>query len=460
MWVVQRQKVKGGFYYSAVQKVPNGPSRSVTVRAIEGSPETLPLTERLRRWDRDGVWDDETVRRVVLAPDDDSAARVVLQLHLRPQMRVEVVPDLTDRVASALVILNASEGLARTRDPMLAPLVFGDSPTAVADGLAAMRIQAPATRDQPPSPVSEPAAPPPPTHPSGAMTLRDFVDGVWAQERCKQAATWGRERGWWDRHLLPALGDLRLCDLSTQRWSGALAGLTQCGGRSKAIAQVAYRTALKHAASLGWIEAVHPFPVIVGSTKRTLLPPEPPTMPEVAAFLNAVSSPRDRAMFGLQFGQGLRPAEVLPVRWEDIDWRRARLHVRGTKNALAEGVVALTRLSVSELSPWWEAAGKPAAGLCFPSQRPGKAGAELATYPTRSFRVAADASGLNALRQRALFPYIARHAFATIAAMSGVDRAATRRMMRHSTTSTILESAYEHASLQQTADAFRGYGPE
>ena len=104
---------------------------------------------------------------------------------------------------------------------------------------------------------------------------------------------------------------------------------------------------------------------------------------------------------------------------------------------------------------WWTALGEPSDGFAFEKQR---GEGPFAEYPKTAFMSAAVRSGLNAERSRHLFPYIARHSFATNAAMSGIDRAFTKKIVRHSTESTVLETAYEKFSIQQTADAFAGFG--
>lgn len=85
-------------------------------------------------------------------------------------------------------------------------------------------------------------------------------------------------------------------------------------------------------------------------------------------------------------------------------------------------------------------------------------GGPYTAYPRTAFQTAARRSGLNDGRVRHLFPYIARHSFATIAAESGIDRAFTKDMMRHSRASTVLDEAYIRVSKSATARAFSGFG--
>ena len=304
-----------------------------------------------------------------------------------------------------------------------------------------------------PAPLQGRARPTEPLTPEGRMTLNNYVADVWEPVRSAQAGTWKREQWWWVERILPALGAVRICELDARKWSAFLDTLT-VAGRSKALAQTAYRTALRHAcAVLGWIEGPHPFAPIRGATLRTRAEAEPLTIVEVTVFLDAVHLPVHRALFAVQIGQGLRPAEATAVRWEDIDFNRSTIFVRGEKNALARATVPLTPFSKAELLAWWEQRGRPKTGVCFEKQ----GGGPFPAYPRQAFRTAAINSGLNTSRERALFPYVCRHTFATIAAVAGVDRAFTKRMMRHSQKSTVLDEAYIRVSVRDTANAFAGF---
>ncbi len=92
------------------------------------------------------------------------------------------------------------------------------------------------------------------------LTLREFRDEMWLPLRKQEAAasTIRSERPYW-KAILDALGNVRLKDLSTVRWTAFLASQTTWSGRSQSLAQNAYRQALKYAAEIGAIEDVHPF---------------------------------------------------------------------------------------------------------------------------------------------------------------------------------------------------------
>lgn len=392
-WTLQRKILPKGSSYTAFFTPPKGQRRCVTVGLIAGAPAPADLTARLRAHDSEGRWPDGYVIDACKAVDEAELAAF-----LRAHRHFDGPQPVTGK---AIV------------EPVIAPL-----------------------------------------HPNGAMRLRDYVADVWEPVRATQPATWSRETWWWVERILPVLGDERLCNLTTKKWSAFLAKL-DCGGRSKGLAQTAYRCAIRHAAeTLVWIEGPHRFEAITGATKRTLAEPEPLSVDEVATFLDAVHLPVHRALFGLQIGQGMRPSEVIAVRWEHLDWTKGTITVQGTKNVLAKATVPLTPLSRAEMAAWWKACGKPKFGIAFEKL----GGGPFPSYPKQAFKTASKNSGLNDSRERDLFPYLCRHSFATMAAVSGIDRAFTKRMMRHSQKSTVLEDAYERVSVAETASAFAGFG--
>lgn len=417
MWSVIKQPRKSGpavyiCQWKGAEKRP-----SVTIGPISGEPATLGLTALLREVDPDASWTDEEIRTFVVEPD--------------PVRRGYCAMSAQHRIRMERVAMMRKAPVRITEPDPDAP----KQPHTVVK-LASAKTDAP-------------------VHARGGTTLRTYVEHTWTQVRQRKAATWKRESWWWTKRILPSLGSIRLCDLDTATWTAFLDTL-KIGGRSKALCQTAYRTALTHAAEdLHWIPEVHRFEDIAGSTKRSLDEPEPMTADEVAKFLSATTTDTHRAMFAVQIGQGLRPSEVIRIRWEDIDWGKRILDVRGTKNDLADAKVGLTPLSFRELHAYWTKLGCPSVGVAFLKTR---GTGPFAMFPDSAFYSAAKKSGLNDERTRGLFPYVARHSFATIAATSGIDRAHTKSMMRHSRKSTVLEEAYERVSKTETAIAFSKFG--
>lgn len=398
MWTVIKQSRKGGDYYSALDKSA-AKARSVTLGYIPGSVPTATLTARLRA--TTGPLTDEQVRAICLADTDDDALLVVSR----------------DRMLSSGSSWSTSRG-AKSEPAKPKPVE-----------------------------VSKPGVA---LQPDGEMTLARYVAEVWTPIRSARASTWDRESWWWHYRILPVLGEVRLCDLNARKWTDFLGTLT-VGGRSKAIAQNTYRVALKHAVTvLEWLPSLHQFARIDGSTKGTRAKPEPLSTDEIGRLLNAAGTRVHRALIALAIGQGLRPGEAVRAEWEDFDFEAGMFQVRGSKNDKATAKVPMTALTRREMLAFRDLVvsevGK-AIGPCF--QWRGKAIVDFKT----AIRGAAERAGLNTGRARKVFPYLCRHTFATQSAVSGIDKAFTRKMMRHSAMSTILERAYEQVSIAQTADA-------
>lgn len=216
-------------------------------------------------------------------------------------------------------------------------------------------------------------------HPKGTMTLREYVRSVWLPHRAAAVAakTLKDETWMWEHRMLPVLGDYRLCDLDAFAWNDFMANLRglpngPCPGkplavRTRLLMRMWYKAAMTYAAEeLGWLAGVHRMAKVAGASKKGLPTPEPLTGDEVDTFLAASPSPTHRALFATQIGQGLRPGEVIKVRWEDVDWSSNMLRVRGTKNDLAAAAVPMTPLTRRELSRLWEAVGRPTTGRALP----------------------------------------------------------------------------------------------
>jgi integrase len=457
-WTVQRQQRTGGGYYSAIFATEGQPRHCVTLGFVVSSLSTAEMTARLRRFDPNGRLDKPAVLKLLAAPTDDAAASTIL-FNLKPiagDTPFVVVDRLDPEVERGVL-------MAMARDLVSGDGLFFPAGTETKTTLAGLAEQVgklgpvpgvpEVTKSRPPSPPTPVIVPP---DPRGTMSLDRYFEEVWTPVR-RLTGSWERDRWWWEQRVLPALGKTRVCDLDEPAWTRFLAGL-QVGGRSKALCQNAYRCALTHAVDeLGWVDRLHAFKPIAGATLPSLAEPEPLEQEEVALLLREAPSSMHRALFGAQFGQGLRPGEVIKLRWEGVNWRAQTLHIKGTKNHQATATVALTPLTMSALRPWWEEQGCPSFGPVFL-----KSGGDgpMTVYPTGVLRGAAARAGLNADRRRKVFPYLARHTFATLAAANGIHSAHTRRMMRHSSTSSVLERAYEKASMRQVGAAFAGFGGE
>ncbi|CDJ56583.1 hypothetical protein, conserved [Eimeria maxima] len=289
---------------------------------------------------------------------------------------------------------------------------------------------------------------------AGQETLREFVErDFWpVREQEVGSNTMRVERGFW-QSILQVIGDVPVANLSSAIWEKYLGVLKQrnCSPRTQVLHQVAYLAALKYAVHTRRLDGIHPFRKIRGCTKRTLVS-VPLTAEEVYLLLAATPNTMHCALFAVGIGAGLRPSEILSMRWEDINMEDMTATIRGSKTAASAAAIPLTNLAGRELMRWWEEEGKPTSGLCFyaegirtPSNR---AKLEKKT-PIRSFKkallAAAQRAGIDELRcgeRRRIFPYILRHSFATIAATSNppVPLPVAQAVMRHTSSKMLLET--------------------
>ena len=264
----------------------------------------------------------------------------------------------------------------------------------------------------------------------GRLTLRRYLDEVWAPVRAPQVKSWRAELGHLNK-VLGQLGDIRVDRFEVRtfaRWArdAQLDDGSPMSGAYKRLCRNALQQLLNHAYVEEHIdERVHLGAIkIKGSTKRAREQVVPLDLDELLSLMNA-ADPKQRAMWGVCGGQGMRPGELNRIRWEDVDWSERLIRVRGTKTDESDAVVPLTPLSFRELRSWWMRSGQPAFGVVFPSRVGG--GAYKAGGWTKALRTDAQAAGID----RHVVPYIFRASFVTIAWSLGIDQDTVRRITRH-----------------------------
>ncbi len=281
------------------------------------------------------------------------------------------------------------------------------------------------------------------------MTFREFVETEFRAWRQAQVAegTWSREEPRLNR-LVDALGHVKLTNLTAHRWDRYLMG-RDVAPRTKKLEENTYKEVLKRAHYLGAVPSIHPFASIRGATKRSL-PIEPLTADEVRKLLDATPKKLHRALFALTVGVGLRPQEVVRVRWEDIEWKRGLLRVRGTKTEEAAATIPMTLFAMEELDAWREDCGDPEEGLVFTW-----GGKPIGSFKT-ALKTAAAAAGIDRGGSRRVFPNLLRHSFASMAASSGVPIIVAQQIMRHSSSKMLLE-VYAKAGAQQLREGLESF---
>lgn len=93
--------------------------------------------------------------------------------------------------------------------------------------------------------------------------------------------------------------------------------------------------------------------------------PRVPSAEEVAAILGACRTNRDRAMFLLLYGSGLRISELLKLNREDVDFDRAQVFIRQGKNR-KDRYTILARAAIPALQAYLKEV-RPSGHRLFPS---------------------------------------------------------------------------------------------
>ena len=152
-----------------------------------------------------------------------------------------------------------------------------------------------------------------------------------------------------DKHVVPALGNIRLSKLTPAHLQGFYRSKLDAGlsPRTVQYLHVVLHRALKQA--LRWAlvtrnvaEAVDP-PRVPKKEIRPLSPEQART------FLEAARNDRLEALYLLAIHTGMRQGELLNLKWDDVDLDAGVLRVRGTKTARSRRTVTLSETALDAL---------------------------------------------------------------------------------------------------------------
>ncbi|CAG9471879.1 unnamed protein product [Plasmodium vivax] len=283
------------------------------------------------------------------------------------------------------------------------------------------------------------------------IKLKKYIEDIYLPLRKEEVSdnTYRVEKGFWN-DILPKLGKYELHELGPNNWESFLKYLKwkNCSPRTMALYQSTYQQSLKYALYRDYLKSVHNFRKIKNSTipRRKITPLSPK---EIELLLNN-SGDMHRAIFALSIGIGLRPSEVLRILWEDINFEKKEIFIKGQKTKYSNTAVPMTNFAYSELVKWWEIEKKPLKGLCFYSETiKNKFNYTNTKTPLKTFKTAlkgaAKRAGLEISedgKKRRIFPYLLRHSFATIAATSNppVPLPVAQAIMRHSSSKMLLDT--------------------
>jgi integrase/recombinase XerD len=177
---------------------------------------------------------------------------------------------------------------------------------------------------------------------------------------------------------------------------------------------------------LPWPKVPRSLPVVLSGT-------------EVLGLLEAVESPKYRAILMCAYGAGLRIAEACALAPADIDSKRMLIHVRDGKRGRDRYVMLSPRL-LDALRIYWRSARPPRDGYLFPGATPKK---HIAPTTARGvLRKAVEAIKL----KKAASPHTLRHSFATHLLETGVDIRVIQELLGHGSIRTT--ARYAHVSAQ------------
>ncbi|SBT80617.1 tyrosine recombinase, putative [Plasmodium malariae] len=283
------------------------------------------------------------------------------------------------------------------------------------------------------------------------IKLKKYIEDIYMPFRKEEVSdnTYRVEKGFWN-DILPKLGKYELHELGPNNWESFLKYLKSknCSPRTMALYQSTYQQSLKYALYRDYLKSIHHFRKIKKSTipRRKITP----LSPKEIELLLKNSSEMHRAIFALSIGIGLRPSEVLRILWEDINFEKKEIFIKGQKTKYSNTSIPLTNFAYIELRKWWEIENKPLKGLCFYSEIiKNKFNYTNTKTPLKTFKTAlkgaARRAGLEISedgKKRRIFPYLLRHSFATIAATSNppVPLPVAQAIMRHSSSKMLLDT--------------------
>jgi integrase len=197
---------------------------------------------------------------------------------------------------------------------------------------------------------------------TGAFLREDWLPGLRAQVR---PGTWAEHKSKVEVHLVPAIGGVRLQQLTPGHLNALYADLLEQGLSARTVLHVhaTIRRALADATRWG---------VVPRNVALLASPPRPGrpelqvwTAAELRTFLAAVEDDRLYALWLLAASTGMRRGELLGLRWPDVDLGRARVAVRRSlvtvghkvmvsepKTAKGRRSVALDPATVAGLKAW------------------------------------------------------------------------------------------------------------
>ena len=221
-----------------------------------------------------------------------------------------------------------------------------------------------------------------------SLTFGSYLTSTWLQGKKISLAqsTWDGYRRKIDRHILPAIGHLRMRRLRAQhlealydRMLHPTDGRRPLAPKTVLEVHLIIRGALNDAVTRGLVN--RNVALVAHAPKLKSIPkvePQAWTAQQLQAFLRAAAGHRLFPAFWLLAATGMRRSELLGLRWDDVDFKTARvsvnrglvavayeLHESRGKTSNSRRAIALDPTTIKVLTAWrdWQQAEQEACGV-------------------------------------------------------------------------------------------------
>ena len=232
-----------------------------------------------------------------------------------------------------------------------------------------------------------------------------------------------------ERHIIPALGEVPLQDLTALQISHMLAQISAAGhSRTSEMCFVLLRSALRELDQNPMLKVRRP--------AHRQISPEAWTDEQIDVYMHALRGHRHQLPLLLSLLLGLRRGEVCGLRWSDIDFREGMIHIVNQRQRLADGsLVDCSPKSISSVRSL------PIPASLLPLLRSRR---QIAGYVCPISPSGLDAAHRSIVRSLDL-PYIPLH---------GLRHSMATACIRHGGDMRSLQSVLGHANYATTANRY------
>jgi integrase len=208
--------------------------------------------------------------------------------------------------------------------------------------------------------------------------MNDYAEAWLAKREAQGIASVVDERGWLDRHVLPAIGKLPVCDVRPTHVRGILEEVTAKGLKRASVAHVrgVMKRLFRAAGEQELIDSDPTHFVRVPKMREVKKARAILTDAEFAKFIACPGADLELRMLSLvaRCEGGMRTGDLNRWDWTQVDRVDfAECTIPRAKTGVPQ-VLAIPDVLAPFLRAWWERQGKPEAGPVFPARRGRRAG--------------------------------------------------------------------------------------